>query len=55
MTNTLKEYHFTDYQINFLLQFVRDNAHSEKGEDREFMNELANEIEDQIVNHVLND
>jgi hypothetical protein len=55
MTDTLKEYHFTDYQINFLLQFVRDNAQYEDGEDREWMNELANQIEDQIVNHVLND
>ena len=55
MTNTLKEYHFTDYQINFLLQFVRDNAQYEDGEDRDFMNELAWQIEDQIVNHVTND
>jgi hypothetical protein len=52
MTDTLKEYHFTDYQINFLLQFVRDNAQYEEGE---WMNELANQIEDQIVNHSTND
>ena len=55
MNNTLKEYHFTDYQINFLLQFVRDNAQYEEGEDRDFMNELAWQIEDQIVNHRTND
>lgn len=58
MTDTLKEYHFTDYQINFLLQFVRDNAQYEDGDDRDFMNELARQIawqiEDQIVNHVTN-
>ena len=55
MTDTLKEYHFTDYQINFLLQFVRDNAQYEDGEDREWMEDLANQIEDQIVNHRTND
>ena len=54
MTETLKEYHFTDEQIDFLLQIVRDNAQYEEDEDREWMNELANQIEDQIVNHPTN-
>ena len=52
---TLKEYHFTDQQIDFLMQIVRDNAQYEQGEDREFMEELSNQIEDQIVNHPTND
>jgi len=55
MTDTLKEYHFTDEQIDFLLQIVRDNAQYEEDEDREWMTELANQIEDQIVNHPTND
>ena len=53
-TETPKEYHFTDEQIDFLLQIVRDNAQYEEDEDREWMNELANQIEDQIVNHPTN-
>ena len=52
---TLKEYHFTDEQIDFLMRIVRNNAQFEDGEDREFMEELANQIEDQIVNHPTND
>ena len=55
MNNTLKEYHFTDEQIVFLLQIVRDNAQYEDTEDREWMEDLANQIEDQIVNHRTND
>jgi len=51
----LKEYHFTDEQIDFLMRIVRNNAQFEDGEDREFMDELANQIEDQIVNHPTND
>lgn len=51
----LKEYHFTDEQIDFLLQIVRDNAQYEDEEVREWMSELANQIEDQIVNHPTND
>ena len=54
MNNTLKEYHFTDEQIVFLLQIVRDNAQYEDTEDREWMEDLANQIEDQIVNHPTN-
>ena len=53
---TLKEYHFTDEQIEFLMQLVRNNAQFEdEDEDRKFMEELANQIEDQIVNHPTND
>ena len=52
---TLKEYHFTDEQIDFILDLVRNNAQYKEGEDREFMEELANQIEDQIVNHPTND
>ena len=55
MTDTLKEYHFTDEHIEFLLNIVRDNAQYEDDEGREWMNELANQIEDQIVNHPTND
>jgi len=55
MTETLKEYHFTDEQIDFLMQIVRDNAQYEDDEVREWMEELANQIEDQIVNHPTND
>lgn len=54
-TMTLREYHFTDEQIDFILQLVRDNAQYEEDEDREWMEELANQIEDQIVNHPTND
>ena len=54
MNNTLKEYHFTDEQIVFLLQIVRDNAQYEDTEDREWMEDLADQIEDQIVNHPTN-
>lgn len=50
-TMTLKEYHFTDEQIDFILDLVRSNAQYEEDEDREWMEELANQIEDQIVNH----
>jgi hypothetical protein len=55
MTNTLKDYHFTDEQIDFLLQIVRNSALFEDGKDREIIEELVNQIEDQIVNHPTND
>lgn len=51
----LKAYYFTDDQIDFLLQIVRDNAQYEEEDLRDWMNELANQIEDQIVNHPTND
>jgi hypothetical protein len=55
VTETLKEYHFDDEQIEFLMRIVRDNAQYEDDEVREWMEELANQIEDQIVNHPTND
>jgi hypothetical protein len=55
MIDTPKEYYFTDEEIVFLLQLVRDNSKYEDGDDRVWMNELANQIEDQIVNHPTND
>ena len=59
----LKEYHFTDEQIDQLLRLVRNKAfrvswaktqllHNTDAEiDTYDYNELANIIEDQIVNH----
>jgi len=37
------------------MRIVRDNAQYEDEESREWMNELANQIEDQIVNHPSNE
>ena len=54
-TEMLREYHFTDEQIDFLLNIVRDNAQYEDEELTDWMTELANQIEDQIVNHPEND
>jgi hypothetical protein len=55
MTDTLKEYYFTDDQIEFLLRLVRNNAQYEEDDMREWMEDFANQIEDQIVNHSTND
>ncbi len=58
--NELKDYHFTDEQIDQLLKLVRNKAFQIKyhphplDEDYDY-NELANQIEDQIVNHPKND
>lgn len=54
-TEMLREYHFTDEQIDFLLDIVKSNAQYEDDDLREWMTELANQIEDQIVNHPDND
>jgi len=54
MIDTPEDYYFTHQQISFLMQFVRNNAQYEDGEDREWMEDLANQIEDQIVNHPAN-
>lgn len=54
MTETLRQYYFTDEQIDFLMQIVRSTLVCYI-EDRKFMEELANQIEDQIVNHPDND
>ena len=56
MTETFKEYHFTDEQIDQLLRLVRGKAfqvkHNPHDDDEDYAyNELANIIEDQIVNH----
>jgi hypothetical protein len=56
---TLKEYHFTDDQIDTILRVMRDKAFSsrfqvdceESHNDFSKYNKLANQIEDQIVNH----
>jgi hypothetical protein len=60
MTDTLKEYHFTDQQIDQLLRLAREKAFAVKYNLIPFpgkydYNELANQIEDQIVNHPTND
>jgi len=62
MSDTLKEYHFTDKQIDTILRVMRDKAFSSRfqvdceksHEDSSQYNELANLIEDQIVNHPTN-
>ena len=59
MTNTLKEFHFTDEQIDQLLRLVRNKAfqvkYNPQPEDEDYdYNELADLIEDQIVNHPIN-
>ena len=61
MTDTIKEYHFTDEQINNILQLVWTKSyqlsyHSNSTDDPNvyFFDELAKIIEDQIVNHPTN-
>ena len=53
--NTLKEYHFTDEQIDFILDIITNNAQFEDEELRNWMKELSKQIEDQIVNHMENE
>jgi len=62
MTDTLKEYYFTDKQIEFLLRLVRNHAqdildeNDVQDENAECsVTDFANQIEDQIVNHSTND
>jgi len=55
MTETLKEYHFTDAQIDTILRLVRNEAFNnlhdyDYATDVKY-SELADLIEDQIVNH----
>jgi len=51
MTETLKEYHFTDKQIHMIYNLVFNMI----GDDEyKSYRELANQIEDQIVNHPTN-
>ena len=59
MTDTLKEFYFTDEQIDQLLRLVRNKAfqvkYNPQPEDEDYdYNELADLIEDQIVNHPIN-
>jgi hypothetical protein len=64
LSDTLKEYHFTDEQIDQLLRLARNKAFQVKynpqpedeGYDYDCLwyKELANQIEDQIVNHPTN-
>ncbi len=56
----LKEYHFTDEQIDTILRVMRNKAFQVKWnpqpDDVDYdYNELANLIEDQIVNHPTNE
>ena len=50
MTDTLKEYHFTDKQIHMIYNLVFNMMIGDDDEYKSY-NELANQIEDQIVNH----
>ena len=61
MTDTLKEYHFTDEQIDNILQLVWSKSyqlsyHPNSTDDPnvDFFDELVKSIEDQIVNHPTN-
>jgi hypothetical protein len=61
MTDSIKEYHFTDEQINNILQLVWTKSyqlshHSNSTDDPnvDFFDELVKSIEDQIVNHPTN-
>jgi hypothetical protein len=59
MTDTLKDYQFTDEQIDQLLRLARNKAfqvkYNPQPEDENYdYNELANQIEDQITNHPTN-
>ena len=48
--DTLKEYNFTDKQIDMIYNLVFNMMIGEDDEYKSY-NELANQIEDQIVNH----
>jgi hypothetical protein len=59
MTNTLKDYQFSDEQIDQLLRLARNKAfqvkYNPQPEDEDYdYNDFANQIEDQIVNHPTN-
>lgn len=59
MIDTLKEFDFTDEQIDQLLRLARNKAFqvkwNPKPDDKDYnYNELADMIEYQIVNHQLN-
>ncbi len=59
MTDTIKEYHFTNEQIDQFLRLARNKAfqvkYNPQPEDEDYdYNDFANQIEDQIVNHPTN-
>ena len=55
-SQTIKEYSFTDEQIDFILDIISSNAEYEDDEELgQWMKELSRQIEDQIVNHMDND
>jgi len=55
-TQELKQYSFTDDQIDFILGIITDNAQYEDDEELGvWMTELSRQIEDQIVNHMDNE
>jgi hypothetical protein len=55
-SQTIKEYSFTNEQIDFILDIISSNAEYEDDEELgDWMKELSRQIEDQIVNHMDND
>ena len=55
-TQELKQYSFTDDQIDFILGIITDNAQYEDDEELGvWKTELSRQIEDQIVNHMDNE
>ena len=55
-TQDLKTYSFTDEQIDFILDIITNNAQYEDDEELgDWMKELSRQIEDQIVNHMVNE
>ena len=55
-SQTIKEYSFTNEQIDFILDIISSNAEYEDDEELgQWMKELSRQIEDQIVNHMDND
>jgi hypothetical protein len=47
----------TDSQVHYLVNFLDDNSHNEEysGWERDYIQKLSCQIEDQIVNHTTND
>ena len=55
-SQTVKDYSFTNEQIDFILDIISSNAEYEDDEELgDWMKELSRQIEDQIVNHMDND
>ena len=55
MAHPLKDYWFTDDEIDFILECITTLLLVEKLEDSTKINELINNITDQITNHPSND